>query len=554
MLDSSGNVYSAMLQHNGSTLAQLLLREKGSNMSSTPFQGHTEGSATQELMPDTRDYVYYVFRHHAYIASGQDVIILNLNSHRPVYDKINIGRTPLQIKAYDYGGQIYLFVVYQENNRDYIVTHRKYQDGGWGRYGRPLLVTSPLWYNLDKISNIMIFQAQDTQFSYSTVYVAVGIGWSIHVCEIIDGSYFTLSVPKPCNNITRLNFNEKRQTMFIECLEGTMYYDFNDYNYYQNNAWDETFGTTQFSSDGRYGAIVSNISAQVSMVTVIDLKWHDNYEFDFFRVISHTSRIIQSEFVTPNASTHYFCYVENGSNSRINCLHVELGMQNQAIPGIAIRQLPNTRGICGRPFYCRGLYAHHNLLAVNTQRCIIGDSCLNVLLMFDMSSLTNTWNISGIEADFIAWKPDHHVPNVTASTPTPYYPTSHSTSPPNSTQPPNSTPTPEFTPVSKSTSTARPSATTKHSTSPPSSSQPSSQETSEATTDNLQTCQRELESTNNSYKNLLWIVISISVSFSLAMIVAIVLFIAIACISVKRPTHHNPKPCNKCAHQLPTNK
>ena len=80
-----------------------------------------------------------------------------------------------------------------------------------------------------------------------------------------------------------------------------------------------------------YGAIVSNISAHVSMVTVIDLKWHDNYEFDFFRVISHTSRIIQSEFVTPNASTHYFCYVETGSNSGINCIHVELGMQNQAV-------------------------------------------------------------------------------------------------------------------------------------------------------------------------------------------------------------------------------
>ena len=31
-----------------------------------------------------------------------------------------------------------------------------------------------------------------------------------------------------------------------------------------------------------YGAIVSNVSAHVSMVTVIDLKWHDNYEFDFF--------------------------------------------------------------------------------------------------------------------------------------------------------------------------------------------------------------------------------------------------------------------------------
>ena len=53
-----------------------------------------------------------------------------------------------------------------------------------------------------------------------------------------------------------------------------------------------------------YDAIVSNISAHIAVATVIDLKWHDNYEFDFFRVISQTSRIIQSEFVTPNASTH----------------------------------------------------------------------------------------------------------------------------------------------------------------------------------------------------------------------------------------------------------
>ena len=548
-----------MLRHNGSILAELLLRERGSNTSSTPFQAHTEGSGTQELMPDTRDYVYYVFRHHAYIASGQDVIILNLNSQKPVYDKINIGRTPLQIKVYDYGGQIYLFVLYQENNRGYIVTHRKYQDGGWGRYGRALLVTSPLWYNLDKISNVIIFQAQDMQFSYDTVYVAVGIGWSIYVCEVIDGSYFTFTVPKPCDNITRLNFNEKRQTMFVECLESTMYYNFREYDYYRNNAWDETFGTIQFSSDGRYGAIVSNISAHVSMVTMIDLKWHDNYEFNSFRAISHNSRITKSEFVTLNASTHYFCYVETESNSWINCIHVELGMQNRAVPGIAIRQLPNTRGICARPSYCRSLYAHHNLLAVDTRRCAVGDSCQGALLMFDMASLTNTWNISGIEADFIAWKPDHNVPNVTASTP---HPTSYSTPPPNSTQPPHPTSTPEFTPISHSTPTpdsiytptARTSATTEQPTSPPLSSQPPSQETSEAATDNLQTCQRELESANNAYKNLLWIVISISVSFSLAMIVAIVLFIAIACVSVKRPVHHNPKSCDKCAHQLPTEK
>ena len=89
----------------------------------------------------------------------------------------------------------------------------------------------------------------------------------------------------------------------------------------------------------------------------------------------------------------------------------------------------------------------HTLLAVDTRRCAVGDSCQGALLMFDMTSLTNTWNISGIETDFIAWKPDHNVPNVTASTPPT---TSYSTPPPNSTQPPHPTSTPEFTPISHS--------------------------------------------------------------------------------------------------------
>ena len=542
LLDSSGDVHLALLRHNQSMLSRLLLRQRGSNTSSTPFQVPAEGSGSQDLMPTNHDYVSYVFRHHVYIASGQDVIILNLNSQNPVYERIVIGHTPLQIKAYDYGGEIYLFVLYHEGSRDYIVTHRKYQDGGWGRYGRELLVISPHWYDLNKISNILIFQAQDTQFSYNTVYVAVGVSWSVHVCEVIDGSYFTLSVPKPCDNITRLNFNDKRQTMFIECAESTMYYGFREYEYYYNSAWDMTFSTIQFSSDGRYGAIVSNISVHVSMVTVIDLQSHGNYEFDSFRVISSIGEIAQSVFVTANSSLHYFCYAEVAAGSGIYCISVELGMHNRALPGLAVSQLPNTRGVCRRDSGCQKLYTHHSLLAVSTEQCV-ERSCLDMLLLFDMLSLTNVWNVSGIEVDVIAWKPNHLVPNATAPPPT----TSHAP-----------TPTLTLTPTPHHLSTVQPQATaalptippiTTHDTPPLPPSSPPSQEDMQATTNNPETCQQRIEIANDSYERLLWILISVSISFSFVMIVTVILLVAMACITARQPKH-NFKPCDQCAHRV----
>lgn len=554
MLASSGEIHLAELRHNQSMLSRLLLRERGSNTSTTPFEVHSEGSGSQELMPETKhNLVSYVFRHHAYIASGQEVIILNLNSQNPVYQRVLIGYTPLQIKVYDYGSEIYLFVLYRTNSRDYIVTHRKYQDGGWGRYGRELLVTSPQWYDLNKISNIVIFQAQDTQFSYNTVYVAVGVSWSVHVCEIIDGSYFSLNVPKPCNNITRLNFNEKRQTMFIECAEGTLYYDFREYNYYYNSAWDRAFGAIQVSSDGRYGAIVSNITAYVSMVTVIDLQSHGNYEFASFRVISSIGKIAQSAFVTANSSLHYFCYVEVASNSGIYCISVELGMRNRALPGLAVSQLPNTRGICRKDSDCQRLYTHHSLLAVSTEQCM-EQSCLDVLLLFDMASFTNVWNMSGIEVDFIAWKPDHSVPIVTAPTST----TAHTPTPTRTPAPPTRTPSPHhLTTVQPQATPAIPNIppiTTNHIPSLPPSHPP--QEGTLATTDNPDTCQQRIEIANDSYERLLWILISVSISFSFVMIVTVILLVAMACVTTRHPKHSS-KSCNQCTHdvqQLPKEK
>ena len=122
------------------------------------------------------------------------------------------------------------------------------------------------------------------------------------------------------------------------------------------------------------------------MVTVIDLQSHGNYEFASFRVISSIGKIAQSAFVTANSSLHYFCYVEVASNSGIYCISVELGMRNRALPGLAVSQLPNTRGICRKDSDCQKLYTHHSLLAVSTEQCM-EQSCLDVLLLFDTSTL-----------------------------------------------------------------------------------------------------------------------------------------------------------------------
>jgi len=106
-------------------------------------------------------------------------------------------------------------------------------------------------------------------------------------------------------------------------------------------------------------------------------------------------------------------------------------------PGLAVSQLPNTRGICRKDSDCQRLYTHHSLLAVSTEQCM-EQSCLDVLLLFDMVSFTNVWNVSGIEVDFIAWKPDHPVPIATAPTST----TVHTPTPTRTSAPPTRTPAP----------------------------------------------------------------------------------------------------------------
>lgn len=550
LLDNTNNtMYAVAIGSNNSDLIILATREKGSNITSNPFEPQSDGSGEQALsLEEHSSLVYDTHLHHAYIAMGDDIIILTLNSENPVYERLHIGHTPLQIKVYLYAGLVTIFVLYEENSRGYVVIYRKVEHQWRSVFTEPTLLYSPAWYDLDKLSNVIFFLAEDFYVYSHTVYVAVAVGWNVHICELFDGTYRTVEAELPCDNITRLLFNEQKQTMFIECLETTQYFDYRGYRFLRSSAFD-TVGTTYFSQDERYGAIVHDTSG-VSIVTMFDLhiRQHDSEEpFYYFRLASSLGKIAYAEFVSINRSKHYFCYAEVGGLG-INCIDVELAMQNIDRPGLAVSRLPNTADICNKAS-CSSLYAHHDLLAVSRRSCTMRE-CKHTLMVFNMSTLQNTWNGTGIRAEFLAWKP--HPRNLTT---TPTEPTaSLSSETPTSEIPSSNIPTSETSaseiPTSETPTSEIPTSETP--TSETLSSDVSTPHTStaidpEATTDlaaTLASCEEQLHLSEQSYQTLLWITIAVCVTFCIAMIILILILVTFLCLSKGEKSD----ACKCCTH------
>lgn len=509
---------------------------------SNPFIPQGEGSGIiGDIVPESK-YVYTVHRHHAYIAIGHDVIELLLNADTPNYHRINVGHSPIQLVARDFGDETYLYVLYEENSRGYVAAYRKYSNKNWRKYRQQdLLVYSPEQFNSSQMSNILFFNADDWHYSYKVTFVAVGIGYRIYFKEILDEFSFNINIPKPCDNVISINFNEIKQTMFVVCSNVTFYFSYVDYQIYESSLWNRT-GQTHFSKDGRIAAITTNHSGDMTTVTVhglhfeeVEIKEEKVYEFQHFHHVASRSLIVQEKFVTVSNSLHYFCYIE-ALEFGILCINVEQALMNVRNEGIlngVTTILPNTHSVfCSSYANCPVMYSHHDLLVVQVQVCEHQD-CERQVMLFNMSTQENIANISGVSLDMYAYKA-HKIPilisppvnyTVTVTQPKP----THTNSPPSSTSLP--TQPPHFT---------LPTTTPDESTSSPTVAVTDTKETQ----DLLESCQNDLVVANTSYDELLILTITLCVCFSVAMMVTIILLVLLICFG-KREKSQVCKDCKK---------
>lgn len=537
--------------NNNSVVSLSPINRDGANLNvSNPFLPQNEGSGIMDdISPESTGskYVYTVHHHHAYIAVGHDVIELLLNSDTPNYHRLSVGHSPIQLIARDFGDETYLYVLYEENNRGYVAAYRKYSNKNWRKYRQQdLLVYSPEQFDLSRMSNILFFNADDWHYSYKVTYVAVGVGYRIYFKEILDEFNFNVNIPKPCDEIISINFNEIKQTLFVVCSNVTFYFSYVDYQIYESSLWNRT-GQTHFSKDGRIAAIATNHSGDMTTVTVhglhfeeVEIKEEKVYEFQHFHHVASRSLIVQGEFVTVSNTLHYFCYIE-ALEFGILCINVEQALMNVRNEGIlngVTTILPNTHSvICSSYADCPVMYSHHDLFVVQAQVCERQD-CERLVMLFNMSTQENIANISGVSLDMYAYKA-HQIP-ILISQPVNYTITVTQPKPTHTIPPPSSTPlptqTPHFTfPTTDSFATSPPDEST---------SSPTAVTDNKETQDILESCQNDLVATNTSYDELLYITITLCVCFSVAMMVTIILLVLMICFG-KREKSGVCKDCKK---------
>ncbi len=462
------------------------------------------------------------FQGHVYIAQGNDVIVVSLDTNDTVYEKVAIGHAPLLVRVFDLAGDLLMVVHYSNNARGYVAVYRHVPGSGWLQYGNPVLVYSPDWYDTTKISNVLVFEAQDYfHFSRTTIYAAVAYQWNVHIMALIDSNFFQLVAPEPCDNIVKLNFNERRQALFIECLEGTMYNVFGEDDYYGSELWGGAHGKTAFSQNGRFGAIVSD---ENSTLAVVDLHIQDE-SAQYFTV--HTQGVIgQLEFVSVDDSHHYVCYTQSVQGGEVvNWIKVETALAFPNTTESASGQLVSTE---------RGSYrlsVHEYFVAV-TEEGVCG-SCDPSVGLYDMRTLTNTWNILGIDPLLQAWQPLPE-PVAIATTPTP------TPEPENETDSlPSTSPIPVPTPENGTGEPTEPTDDTP--------TQPIPQDHTPSSS-----CDSDLRVANQAYNQLLWVTVVVCVSFCLAMVVNIILLVTV--ISVSRRQTPFSSDCRDAAYDETYNK
>ena len=513
-------------------------------------------------------YVYTVYRHHAYVAVGHNVIELLLNAEAPNFHRISVGHSPIQVEVRDFGGETYLYVLYEQNDRGYVAAYRKNSNRDWSKYGqRNLLVYSPQWFDLSRMSNIVFFTADDWLYSYQVMYVAVAVGYRIYFKEILDEFEFTVNIPKPCDHIVSINFNENKQTLFVVCTNVTFYFNYLEYQIYESSLWNRT-GQTYFSQDGRIAAIATNHSGDMTTVTIHGLHFEEVeneqekvYEFQHFHHVASRSLIIQGEFVTVSSTRHYFCYIE-ALEFGILCINVEQAIQNVRNDGIlndAMVVLPNTHSVaCSAYTDCPIMYSHHSLLVAQIQVCDNNIECETIVMLFNMSTLENIANLTGVSLDMHAYKP--HPNPILLSPP----PTGNATLQATSASPQPSTRSIVTPSISATSPTVKitvnglvPTPAYELETPPPNSDStltPHPEDTTASTTQQtftensgdeelLDSCQSDLVSMSTSYDQLLYVTITLCVCFCVAMVVTILLLVVMVCVS-KRQKSHTCKHCN----------
>ena len=542
---SDGSSFFAVVSGDGrGELKQLAPHEKGSATPSNPLQSISEGSADDgglNVMLPRANLVYVVFQHHIYMAVDEDIVILTLNHSNPVYERIPIGHEPLQVWVFELRGDLFMYVLYEENQRGRLVTFRKYGKQVWKRYGADdFLLYSPRWYNLENITKPLLFKAPSVfDSSLDSIYAAVAIGWNIDVNVLTSGNYLSIEVPSPCDNTTRLVYNEHRHDILVECLEATMYLHYESGEFIREGIWEGKIGNSSFSPhDGRFAAIVSN-AGDVSIVSVIQL-FDTKPHYRYFQLASSMGRIAASQFVSISHTQHYLCYAEYGVPG-VKCIDVEKAIQNPDIPGVALGRLEHTEVAWNRDTDTFAMYAHHSVLALTAGNCST-DPCQSLIMAFDMTSLSNIWNVTGIKPQFLAWRPNPIPDQIEATQPsvtTTSEPTEPETVPTSESSPkPNSVPTeeletdsppmsdkppnPDTIPVSMETTPEDPTGTGTD-TNPVPDSNPQAGGTPEQP--NPDSCHAQLTRATSDYQRLLWITISICTCFCVAMVIVIALML-----------------------------
>lgn len=553
---SNAELYAVYIRSGNSSIIRLspINRDRAStdtDANSSPFLLPDESSG-MENESFQGSYTYDVHHHHTYIAIGQDVIELLLNTDAPNFHRIHIGHTPIQVVARDFGHETYLYVLYEENNRGYVAAYRKYNNRDWRKYGQNnLLVYSPQWFNLSRMSNVLFFSANDWHHSYKVTYVAVAVGYRIYFKEVLDNFDFSINIPKPCDEIVSIKFNEIKQTLFVVCTNVTFYFSYLEYQIYESSLWNRT-GQTYFSQDGRIAAIMTNHSGDMTTVTIHGLHFDEVqnkdeklYQFQHFHHVASRSLIIRGEFITVSNTLHYFCYIEK-LEFGIICINVEQALMNVRSQGIlndATLVLPNTHSIaCSSYADCPVMYSHHSLFVVQIQTC--EQDCESVVMLFNMSTLENTANITGVSLDMHAYKahPDPILispplsDNTSISYETAIQPqTTHTSMVSSSTQPTVAN-TPLQTPVPPTITTLPPETATQQQ-------EPTVEVDTNTNEELLETCQNDLTAVSTAYDQLLYISITLCVCFCVAMLVTILLLVVMICITRMRKSN----VCKDCS-------
>jgi hypothetical protein len=506
-----------------------------------PISDEGSGTVTDTIFHDSSEsqlYVYTVHHHHAYIAIGETVLELLLNADTPNFHRINIGHSPIQLVARDFGQETYLYILYEEDDRGYVAVYRKYSNRNWGKHGQnDLLVYSPRLFDLSLMSNVLFFSADDWHYSYKVTYVVIAVGYTIYFKEILDDFEFNINVPRPCDRIISLNFNEIKQTLFVVCTNVSFYFSYIEYQIYASSIWNRT-GLTYFSQDGRIAAIATNHSGDMTTVTIHGLHFKEVqdknekvYEFQHFHHVASRSLIILGEFITVSSTQHYYCYIEV-LEFGIICIDVEQALMNQRQEGTlngATLVLPNTHSLtCSSYANCPVMYSHNGLFVVQVMVC--DHDCESVVMLFNMSTLENIANITGVSLDMHAYKAHPHPIVISPSL-------NDSVVHENTTQP---KPTHTNSPVQPLISIKNIPMQTPH-TQPTSNTEVTTQ-TSDTRQELLDTCQSDLVAINTSYDQLLYITITLCVCFCVAMLVTILLLVLMICISRRE----KPNVCKEC--------